>query len=80
MKVRKGQKVKVVAGKYKGSEGFVTKVLPKKNLVFVEGVNVKKKAVKKENADSSDVGFIYIQHPIHVSNVRVVSESNNGSE
>jgi len=67
MKIKKGDKVKVTTGKYKGTEGLVTKTLPKKSLVMVEGVNVKKRAVKQ--SDSNNENYLYIQHPIHVSNV-----------
>jgi large subunit ribosomal protein L24 len=69
MKVKQGDKIKVTTGKYKGTEGTITKVLKKKDRVLVEGVNVKKRAVKK--SDSNNESFVYIQHSIHVSNVRL---------
>ena len=40
MKVKVGDKVKVLAGKYKGKEGNVIKTLKKDNKVVVEGVNI----------------------------------------
>lgn len=70
MKIKKGDKVKVITGKYKGTEGVVIKSIPKKNLVIVDGVNVKKKAIKQKGADGNN--FDYILHPIHVSNVKLV--------
>ena len=72
MKIRKGDKVKVTTGKYKGTIALVTEVFPKEDKVIVEGVNVKKRAVKK--TESSKENFVYIQHPIHSSNVRLVDE------
>ncbi|GIW57601.1 MAG: hypothetical protein KatS3mg083_546 [Candidatus Dojkabacteria bacterium] len=80
MKVKKGDKVKVLVGKYKGKEGIVLKVFPKKNQVIVEGVNIRKKAVKKGSVgleggsteNLNDENFKYILHPIHVSNVKVI--------
>lgn len=71
MKVRKGDIVRVIAGKFKGVEGEVLQAFPKKSAVIVEGVNVKKKAVKRGESSSNE-NFIYIQHPIHVSNVKVI--------
>lgn len=74
MKVKKGQKVKVIAGKHRGSEGLVVKVYTKTDRVEVEGVNVKKKTLSKKNTESGSENFIFIQHPIHVSNVKVIDE------
>ena len=47
MKIKKGDKVKIIAGKDKGKVGKVLKALPtEKNRVLVEGVNIVKKHVK----------------------------------
>lgn len=73
MKIKQGDKIKVTTGKYKGTEGTVSKVLKKKDRVLVEGVNVKKRAVKK--SDSNNENFVYLQHSIHVSNVRLAQEN-----
>ena len=43
MKIKKGDLVKVIAGKDNGKEGKVLQVIPKKNKVLVEGVNITKK-------------------------------------
>ena len=43
MKFKKGDTVIVIAGKDKGKQGEITKVLPKENKVEVEGVNVAKR-------------------------------------
>ncbi len=68
MKVKKGDKVKVIAGKFKGTIGEVLAVFPKRERVTVDSVNVKKRTLKKTDSSNSE-NFIYIQHPIHLSNV-----------
>jgi large subunit ribosomal protein L24 len=74
MKVKVGDKVKVLAGKYKGKEGNVIKTLKKDNKVVVEGVNVVKKHVKPNRFN--EVGSIQeMEAPIHVSNVKLVDST-----
>lgn len=68
MKIKKGDKVIVISGADKGTVGEVTKVLPDKDQVVVEGVNVRKKALKPNQANP-DGGIIEQEMPIHVSNV-----------
>ena len=46
MKIKKGDKVQVITGAYKGTIGEVTKVFPKEDKVIVEGVNLVKKHLK----------------------------------
>ncbi|MDA9860233.1 50S ribosomal protein L24, partial [Acidimicrobiia bacterium] len=43
MKIKKGDLVKVIAGKDNGKEGKVLQVFPKKDKVLVEGINIAKK-------------------------------------
>ena len=74
MKVKVGDKVKVLAGKDKGKEGRIIKTLRKDNKVVVEGVNVIKKHVKPNRMN--EVGSIQeMEAPIHVSNVKVIEET-----
>ena len=68
MKIKKGDKVQVIAGAYKGTVAEVLQVLPKKNKVIVEGVNVAKKHLKPTQ-QNPDGGIIEKERPIHVSNV-----------
>ena len=68
MKIKKGDKVQVITGAYKGTVAEVTKVFPKENKVIVEGVNVVKKHLKPSPANP-DGGIIEKEMPIHVSNV-----------
>ena len=73
MKVKVGDKVKVLAGKDKGKEGTVTVTLRKENKVVVSGVNMVTKHVKP-NAMNETGGILKVEAPIHVSNVKVVEE------
>ncbi len=68
MKIRKGDKVQVISGAYKGTIADVTRVLPKENKVVVEGVNIIKKHMKPTQQDP-DGKIIEREAPIHVSNV-----------
>lgn len=71
MKVKVGDKVKVLAGKDKGKEGTVTITLKKKDKVVVSGINMVKKHMKP-NAMNENGGILEVEAPIHVSNVKVV--------
>jgi large subunit ribosomal protein L24 len=73
--VKKGDTVKVIAGKDKGAEGKVIKVLREEQRVIVEGVNRIKKHTKVVNQGGragSTGGIITTEAPIHVSNVMLV--------
>jgi large subunit ribosomal protein L24 len=65
-KVRKGDKVVVIAGNMKGQSGTVLECL--EDRVIVEGINVRKKAVKPSQQNPKG-GFQEIETPIHLSNV-----------
>jgi len=67
-KIKRGDKVVVIAGKDKGKEGKVMSVDAKKNTVTVEGVNQITKHVKP-SAGNAAGGIITQEGPIHVSNV-----------
>ncbi|OGC50465.1 50S ribosomal protein L24 [candidate division WWE3 bacterium RIFCSPHIGHO2_01_FULL_40_23] len=72
MKIKKGDKVKVIAGKDKGKEGTVREV-SKSGRVVIEGVNIVKKHVKAGKV-SKEGGIISMEKPIDASNVMVVCE------
>lgn len=73
MKVKVGDKVKVLAGKDKGKEGRVLVTLKKKDRVVVEGINIVKKHLKLGRTNETG-GILETENPIHVSNVKVVTE------
>ncbi|MDD6466982.1 MAG: 50S ribosomal protein L24 [Erysipelotrichaceae bacterium] len=68
MKIKKGDQVKVITGKYKGTIGEVLQVFPKEDKVIVEGVNIAKKHLKPSQSNP-DGGIVEKLLPIHVSNV-----------
>lgn len=74
IRLKKGDKVVVLSGKYKGETGKVVATHPKENKVTVEGINVIKKAVKP-NRQYPQGGIIEITKPIWVSKVAVVEPS-----
>ncbi len=72
MKVKVGDKVRILAGKDKGKEGTVTVTLKKKDKVVVSGINIVKKHMKP-NAMNETGGIVSVEAPIHVSNVSVIA-------
>ncbi|CAM3517497.1 50S ribosomal protein L24 [Nocardioides dubius] len=71
--IKKGDTVKVIAGKDKGAEGKVIAVLREEQRVIVEGVNRIKKHEKVVNTGSGNTGgIVTTEAPIHVSNVMLV--------
>ena len=73
MKIKKGDLVKVIAGKDKNKEGKVISVNPKNGTVMVEGVNLHTKHTKP-SAENQNGGIVTTEGPIDVSNVMVVSK------
>ena len=73
--IRKGDTVRVIAGKDKGAEGKVIQVLREEQRVIVEGVNRIKKHTKVVNQGGragTTGGIITTEAPIHVSSVMLV--------
>lgn len=67
MKIKKGDKVKVISGKDKGKSGVVLRALPRENKVIVEGVALYKRHMK---GSAGKVGrIIEKSRAVHVSNV-----------
>ncbi|MCL2403257.1 MAG: 50S ribosomal protein L24 [Coriobacteriia bacterium] len=71
MRIRKDDKVVVIAGKDKGRDGRVLRTNPTAQRVVVERVAVTKKAVRPTQRNQAG-GFVEIEQPIHVSNVKLV--------
>jgi large subunit ribosomal protein L24 len=71
MRLKKGDKVVVIAGGEKGKEGTITKVLPKEEKVIIGGVNMVKKHVKPNQAEPEGK-ITEKEAPIHVSNVALI--------
>lgn len=70
-KIKKGDKVVVIAGNDKGKEGEVLQVMPKKEAVLVSGCKLVKKSVKPTEQNPKG-GFENKEMPIHISNVKKV--------
>ena len=72
--VKKGDRVKVIAGNDKGKIGEIISVDPKARKVVVEGVNIVKKhtPANPNQAGQSTGGIVTTEAPIHVSNVMLV--------
>lgn len=71
MKIRKGDTVKVIAGKDKGKTGSVLTTLPKTDQVTIEDINVVKRH-QKNRRSASQGQIIEKSMPIHVSNVSLM--------
>ena len=71
MKLKKGDRVKVIAGKDLGKDGVIMRVLPEKNKVIVEGVNIAKKHQRPTRATMQG-GIIDKDMPLDASNVALI--------
>ena len=75
-KLKKGDKVVVLAGKDKGKEGEITQVLPKEGKAVVEGVNVSIRHTKP--SQSSQGGRLPKAMPLDISNIALVDPKEGG--
>jgi large subunit ribosomal protein L24 len=72
MHVKKGDTVKIIAGKDKGKSGVIARALPREDKVIIEGIALVKRHVKGR---TGQVGHIAERpSPIHVSNVQRVEK------
>jgi len=70
-KIKKGDRVVVLAGKDKGKQGQVLRVIPKEERVVVEGLNMVQRHTRPSQADPQG-GIKHKEAPLHVSNVAMV--------
>ena len=73
MKIKKGDLVKVIAGKDKNKEGKVIAVNKKDNTLLVEGINMITKHTKPSMANQQG-GIVHQEGPIDASNVMLIHE------
>lgn len=73
MHIKKGDKVQVISGEYKGHVGEVIKALPKENRVIVEGANIGTKH-QKATQMGEESGRIEREMPLDASKVLLYSE------
>lgn len=71
MTIRKGDKVRVAAGKDKGKEGRVLRTAPDAGRAYVEGVNIQKRHTRPTQKNPQG-GIMEIEGPIHISNLMLV--------
>ena len=71
-KIRKGDKVVILAGKDKGRTGEVIQVLPKEDRAFVRGVNMVKRHTRQ--SQSQEAGIINKEASLHLSNIAIVDK------
>lgn len=71
MKFKKGDEVKVTAGKDKGRTGKIENVFPKEFLVLIPGINMYKRHLKARDA-KRPAGIIDIVKPVPVGNIALI--------
>ncbi|ALA97174.1 MULTISPECIES: 50S ribosomal protein L24 [Spiroplasma] len=74
VKFKKGDLVKVIAGKHKGTEGPIIRVLREKSRVVIEGItNIKH---VKPSQDNTEGGIQQVPASVHISNVALIDPKN----
>ena len=68
--VKKGDQVEVITGNHRGASGKILQVLPKKQRVLIEGVNLIKKHLRKSQ-DNPQGTISEREGTIHISNVKL---------
>lgn len=76
MKIRKNDKVMVIAGNDKGKSGKILKVFPKKSTIIIEGINLRKRHTKPSQSNPQG-GIIEKESAIHMSNVMLIDPNTN---
>jgi len=77
LKIRRDDQVLVISGKDKGKTGRVLEVDPKKQRVFVEGLNIVKRHQRPRPGSTDPGGVIERPGPIHISNVMLIDPSDS---
>jgi large subunit ribosomal protein L24 len=74
MKLKKGDRVRMLSGKDRGKEGVIMRAIPNRDKVIVEGVNIAKKHQRAQRA-TMQAGIIDKDMPVHVASVAIVCGS-----
>ncbi|MFT3866122.1 MAG: 50S ribosomal protein L24 [Solirubrobacterales bacterium] len=81
MRIRRDDQVIIISGKDRGKTGKVLRTEPKKNRVYVEGLNIIKRHERPRStgdmATANPGGIVEKEGPIHVSNVMVLDPKGN---
>lgn len=71
VKIRKGDIIRIIAGKDKGKSGKILKVFPQKGKILIEGLNLYKKHVRpKRRGEKGEV--VLVPRPLDVSNAMLI--------
>ena len=77
LKIRRDDQVLVISGKDRGKTGRVIEVDPRKERVFVEGLNIVKRHQRPRPGSTDPGGVIEKPGPIHISNVMLLDPTDN---
>jgi large subunit ribosomal protein L24 len=69
LKIKKGDRVVVIAGRDKGKHGEVLQVIPAENRALVQGINIVRRHQKQ--SPQQDGGIVAKEAPIHLSNIAI---------
>ena len=75
-KIRKGDKVQVLAGRDKGKRGEVIRVVPTEKRAFVQGVNMVKRHTKPQGMGKPG-GIVEKEGPIDLSNLAMIDPASD---
>ncbi len=76
LKLKKGDMVKVIAGRDKGSEGKIVEIFTEKNKALVESINMVSKHAKPSN-ENPQGGIVKQEAAIHISNLMLIDDKGN---
>jgi len=74
VKIKTGDKVRVIAGEHKGAEGTVSRIFKEKNKAIVEGVNMVSKH-EKPSATNPQGGIKEIEAALQISNLSLIDKN-----
>jgi large subunit ribosomal protein L24 len=77
LRIRSDDQVLVISGKDRGKTGRVLRVEPKKDRVYVEGLNIVKRHQRPRPGSTDPGGVVEKEGPIHISNVMLIDPSDN---
>ena len=74
LRIKRGDQVRIMSGRDKGTQGEVLRILPAKTKIVVQGVNIRKKHQRQVQAGGRTMnpGIIQFEAPIHISNVLLI--------
>ncbi|MEK7636017.1 MAG: 50S ribosomal protein L24 [Patescibacteria group bacterium] len=74
MKIKKNDTIKIISGKDRNKIGKVIKVIPDKNKVLIEGLNLYKKHVRPKR-EGEKGQTVLVSRPLNISNIMVICQS-----